>query len=119
VRGEASERRSQAANRRQALARLRIRLAVEVRRPRAAEPSERWVGRRRGARLTVSATHEDFAALLAEALDALAGAGWDLGQAAAHLGITPTQLARFVAREKQAWALLNAERSKRGLPGLR
>jgi protein subunit release factor A len=73
VTAEASERRSQHQNRQVALFRLRVRLALDVRCRRDPEeiPSSRWTSRCRGGRLSVSADHEDFPALLAEALDVL------------------------------------------------
>src|SRR4051794_25302428 len=70
---EANERRTQGENKRAALRRLRIALALEVRRPAGPEsrPSPLWASRCRGGKLAVSAEHEDFPTLLAEALDVL------------------------------------------------
>ena len=75
VRGEASERRSQAQNRAVAIHRLRVRLAVEVRDADRAVPSALWAARSGGGRLAVSDSHADFPSLLAEALDVLARNG--------------------------------------------
>lgn len=70
VKAEANERRSQAGNRTVALFRLRIKLALEVRgrREPGSVPSPRWRSRLRGGRIAISATHDDFPALLAECL---------------------------------------------------
>ncbi|MBN2293132.1 MAG: peptide chain release factor-like protein, partial [Pirellulales bacterium] len=72
IRAEANERRSQAANRAVALFRLRVNLALQVRvcRPAEAIPSEMWRERCTSAgRINVAAEHQDFPAMLAEALD--------------------------------------------------
>jgi hypothetical protein len=73
ARAEASERRSQAQNRSVAFFRLRVNLALEVRRPCGSDyvPSTLRQSRSGGG-LKVSASHDDFPALLAEALDVLA-----------------------------------------------
>ncbi len=124
VRGSASERRSRVENRAQALQRLRINLALEVRSsPAAAAPSapasDLWRARRRGGRLSVSVRHEDFPALLAEALDVLAAHGQDATRAAAALEVTTTQFVRLLALEARALQQLNAARAASGLRPLR
>ena len=116
IRAEASERRSQADNRRVALRRLRVRLALEFRSPQpSASPSELWQSRVAAGRIAVNPQHDDFPALLAEALDALAAAEYDLTPAADKLRVTATQLQRFLKLEPPAWSLLNAARRDRGL----
>ena len=115
---EANERRSQAENRRQAVRRLRLRLAVEVRSPTngtAGPPSPLWQQRTAGGRIVVSTEHDDFPALLAEALDAVVDAEFEMAAAAERLGVTTSQLARFVEREPAAWRLVNEARRQRGL----
>lgn len=121
VEGAAGERRSQHQNLAVALTRLRLALATGVRTAGAAEapPSGLWQARVRGGRVVCSAEHRDFAVLLAEALDVLAAAEWDVRAAAAHLGTTPSQCVRFVALHPPALAVLNRERAGRGLPPLR
>ena len=71
LRGEANERRSQAENRKLAIFRLRLILATEVREAvELAQPnSDRWQRRVHQQRLSISADHEDFPGLLAEAID--------------------------------------------------
>lgn len=123
VSAEANERRSQAQNLAVAVTRLRVRLAVECR-TRVAdassiEPSKLWRERRQGGRLAVNPAHTDYPALLAEALDAVAASEWDDRVAAEALGLSRTQLIRFLRKEPAALALLNHERAERGLAELR
>jgi hypothetical protein len=117
VRAEAGERRSQAENRRVALGRLRVSLALAVRRPvePEAEPSPLWKSRCRGGRIQVSPSHEDFPALLAEALDRIAGCEADVRRAAESLGSTTSQLVKLLKREPRAIELVNRWREERGL----
>jgi len=116
---EANERRSQAENRQEALRRLRLQLAVDVRSPQAGDrplaPSSLWQARCIGTRMVVSTSHDDFPALLAEALDALAAAEYDMVTAADWLGVSGSQLTRFIEREPAAWVQLNDARRQRGL----
>jgi hypothetical protein len=116
---EASERRSQAQNRSVALFRLRVNLALEVRRPRGVDdaPSALWQSRCGGG-LKVSASHEDFPALLAEALDVLTALDLDPKRAAAALGCTPSQLIRLLKIEPRALLLVNQWRKERHLRAL-
>jgi hypothetical protein len=118
---EANERRSQAENRRVALARLRRLLAVKVRTRWDAERSlpALWRSRVHGRRIVVSSGHRDVAGLLAIALDCLAAHDWDPGGTAEALGCSTTQLVRFLAGEPLALARLNEERRARGLKALR
>jgi hypothetical protein len=121
VRAEASERRSQAQNRAEALFRLRAKLALEVRRPCGPDyaPSPLWQSRSGGGVLKVSASHDDFPALLAEALDVLAAFDAEPKPSAAALGCTPSQLIRFLTVDPRALALVNRWRSERKLHPLR
>jgi hypothetical protein len=112
VRAEASERRSQAQNRAVALFRLRVNLALEVRRPCGADyaPSPLWQSR--CGTLKVSASHDDFPALLAEALDVLAAFDAEPKPSAAVLGCTPSQLIRLLQIDPHALTLVNRWRSE-------
>jgi hypothetical protein len=124
IRAEANERRSQAENQQAAIRRLRLRLAIEVRSEVAEDgdggtgvvtASPLWQSRCSGGRLAISTEHEDFPTLLAEALDAVAVAEFDVATAAKWLGISTTQLVRFLQKEPPAWAAVNAARRQRGL----
>lgn len=121
VRGEASERRSQIENRAKALARLRVNLALEVRRRVVAdEPaSDLWQARLAAGRIHVNRLHDDFPAMLAEALDAVAATQGRIAPAARRLGSTASQLARFLKKEPRAIELVNRWRRERGLKTLR
>ena len=119
TRGEASERRSQEQNRIRAVFRLRVRLALGIRFPiddlGRYKPSPIWKSRLSGRRVSVSREHDDFPALLAEALDAIVAAEFRLPSAAAVLGTTSSQLVRFLAQEPAALAIVNANRRARKL----
>jgi hypothetical protein len=124
ISAEASERRSQADNRRVALTRLRLKLAVEHRTehrtpgdPRG--PSERWKSRIRGQQLVVSCRHDDYPALVAEAFDRLQEHRWQIGPAASQLGISGTQLVGLFRKAPSAWVALNQHRLAMGLPAVR
>jgi hypothetical protein len=121
VSAEATERRSQAENRRVALRRLRVNLALEVRCPieSGQPPSERWQSRCRGGRVGVNPEHRDFPALLAEALDEVAAADWDVAGPASRLECTSSQLIKLLKLEPRALALLNRQRVERGLRRLK
>jgi hypothetical protein len=122
---EASERRTQGENRRQALFRLRLKLALEVRRPAwesietAYQPSDLWKRRCRGDRITINPEHDDFPALLAEALDVLGETGHDPKRAAAELECSPSQLVKLLKLEPRAFTMLNDHRRQAGLNALK
>jgi hypothetical protein len=117
---EANERRSQARNRFLALFRLRVNLALEVRCPCGPDyaPGMIWQSRC-GRGLKVSATHDDFPTLLAEALDVLAACDADPKRSAARLACTPSQLVRLLKLDSRALVLVNQWRTERKLHGLR
>ena len=121
VRGEASERRSQEQNRRMAVQRLRVNLALEVRSeisPQDGEPSELWRSRVRGSRIEVSVEHHDFPALLAEALDIASAQAMDVKSAAERLGVSTTQLVNLLKAEPRALECVNRRRREVGLRAL-
>ncbi|MCG3180480.1 MAG: Peptide chain release factor 1 [Phycisphaerae bacterium] len=118
---QASERRSQHENRTRALWRLRVRLAIEHRRPIGLSfgSSDLWRSRCVGGRIVCNPSHADFPALLAEAMDVLAERAMDPRATADALGCTPTQLVKFLAAEPAALAKVNAARQSAGLHALR
>ena len=119
ITAEASERRSQADNRQVALGRLRLKLALDHRLPAdPAGPSALWRRRTTGGRLIVAVDHDDYPALVAEALDQLQATSWELPPAAATLVVTPSQLARLLRREPAAWTTLARHRATAGLSRL-
>lgn len=117
VEAEANERRSQSENRQVALFRLRIKLALEFRtsRPSHAAPSELWQSRCHVGRISVNPEHADFPSLLAEALDVLTSMALDVKAAAEQLGLTTSQLLKFLKKEPLAFEQLNRQRAARGL----
>lgn len=118
---EANERRSQAENRSEAIFRLRIKLAIQVRRPVTPETplSDRWRRRTIGGKVQVSAVHDNFPALLAEALDWIASVDFHASAAAEKLGISTSSLVGLLAKAPEAFVKVNAERAARGMPKLR
>jgi hypothetical protein len=118
---EANERRSLEENRQMAIHRLRVRLAATVRSESSELPplSELWRKRSTSGKMNVSDLHEDFPALLAEALDRLSIAQFQTSEAAKHLGVTTTSLVNLLAKSAEALAMVNRERSARGMPKLR
>jgi hypothetical protein len=115
IEASATERRSQADNRKVALFRLRLELALQLREPIDSNPTDLWNGRLRGARIQVSALHNDFPSLLAEAMDTLEHFDWNLPAAAEFLGTSSSQLVKFLKQEPRAFLFLNAQRAERGL----
>jgi len=117
VTAEASERRSQAENQRVALGRLRVNLALEIRRPCSADraPSPLWQSRCQAGRIGVSPSHDDFPTLLAEALDRIAARAGDVKEASEELGSTASQLVKLLKKEHRALALVNGWRHERGM----
>jgi len=115
---EGSERRSQAENRASALRRLRLRLALEHRTPAAPEPSALWRSRSRGRRLVVAAEHDDYPALVAEALDRLEAGGGQVSPVAAALDVTTSQFVGLFRKASAAWVALADARRRHGLAPL-
>ncbi len=121
IQAHAGERRSQAENKRVALRRLRLALAINFR---AAVPlgeigSPLWRSRVRGGKIALNPDHHDYPSMLAEAMDVIAAANWDLRKAALRLDVTPTQLLRLIKDEPHALDRLNRERAAIGLHPLR
>jgi hypothetical protein len=120
LKAQASERRTQGENRRAALFRLRLELALTVRRPIRNGgpgpylPSELWRRRCRGGRIDVNPRHEDLPALLAEALDVLWASEEDHKAGALLLGCSPSQLIKFLKETPRAWGLINERRRAAG-----
>jgi hypothetical protein len=116
VRAEASERRSQASNLAKAIFRLRVLLALQLRTAPDDSPSALWKSRSRAGRLAVNSEHEDFPAILSEALNALADQGWAPAAAGELLGISGSQVVKLLKMEPKALVLLNTQRRTLGLP---
>jgi RF-1 domain len=121
ISAEANKSRSQEKNRQEAISRLRLRLACEIRSDVVSigSASELWLSRQIGSSIKVASDHRDFPALLAEAMDVLAGGGWDHAAAAEKLGVSSTQFVKFLAKYPPALQKLNAVRSAKNLDPLK
>lgn len=127
--GYASERRSQQQNRVVALARLRRKLALEIRRPVGLEMYHpppalqrilpRSVKTEIPGKDRVGPNHREFwtgAALLLDLFDATQGSTADC---ASMLGCSSNQLTKLFASESHLWTAANAVRERHGLNPLR
>lgn len=117
VEGQAAERRSQFDNHRMAVKRLRVNLALQVRSDRLAEaaPTELWKTRCHDGKISCSSEHHDFATLLAEALDVVLAHHSHIPGAALQLGVTSSQLIKFLKHEPRAFLMVNEDRARLGL----
>ena len=111
---EASERRTQGENLKAALFRLRVNLALHVRRP-FEQASALWKTRCQGGRIVLSPEHDDFPAILAEALDVLEAHEMDVKSAAEALNCSASQLTKLLKGEPRAMIKVNEARRRDGL----
>ncbi|QQE13649.1 peptide chain release factor-like protein [Planctomycetota bacterium] len=130
---QASERRSQAENQKVALFRLRLNLAIDHRTtpditsPPPNQPDELpsyrssslWQSRCKSKRIACNPKHNDFPALLAEALDVLAPFEYNPGPAAKILNISTSQLIKFIKDAPRAFESVNRIRQQNNLHPLR
>lgn len=122
IRAEASERRSQADNKRNAIIRLRLSLALKHRQDldsMPGQPSPLWNRRVVGKQISVSAEHSDYPALLAELLDRLAVDQHDIPKTAAYFQVTASQIVKFLRKYPAAFQAINERRLQLGLNKLR
>ena len=113
IQGAASERRNQAENRKHALFRLRINLALHLRTSRNKQ-SQLWNSRTSNKRITINPQHTEFPAVLAEALDVIVNQGLDMKRAAEILSVSSSQLIKLIKADNLAWQHLNQLRSNAG-----
>ena len=113
---EANQRRSQAENRREAIARLRLALATRVRtRRQPTKPSALWQQRSQAGKLSVSSKHGDYACLLAECLDKLHECDYALPECAEYFAVTSSQLIKLLRQHPPALLQVNSARQERGM----
>ncbi len=106
----AVESRSQHENRSDALRKLRLQLALQVR-----DPHPRgWKGP-----LKIGRKDRRYPLFVAILLDALSHFGFQLGDASKALGISTGRLVRILAADEELWAKVNAERQAHDLHPLR
>lgn len=118
IQGEATERRSQEQNRKVAILRLRVNLAVRHRTEVAVEdyqPTLLWQQRCRSRRISINPQHDAFPAILAEAVNVLAASGWEPKEAASRLSCSPSQLIKLIQLEPHAFVQMNQHREELGL----
>lgn len=117
---EANETRSQERNRREAIARLRLSLALSVRSANIpnADLAAIWHEHRRGDRMPTTANSKSGPSLAAHVFDELAEFHFDVGDAATALKVTKSQLFKFLKSNGQVWQALNTARAAAGLSPL-
>jgi hypothetical protein len=110
----AEESRSLAENRTRALRRLRERIAIEVRVPfNLASPDlpPQFVAQRtRDGALAVNPRNPAYPVVVATALDALGSAAGSYAKAARALGVTTSQLLRFLRADAEVWRAVSEAR---------
>jgi hypothetical protein len=117
VTAEASERRNQGENRKEAMFRLRVKLALEVRTivDETFALAAEWEGRVKGGKIMVNEKHDHFPVLLADSLDLLEANGFEVTLVAERIGCTATQIVKLLSKEPRALAKVNAQRESKGL----
>ncbi len=115
----ASERRGPEDNRRAALRRLRMQLALAQRTEPGPTPSRLWRSRVRDQKIALNPGHPDAPAMLAEALDMIEACRADVAKAARRLDVTTSQLVKLLKIEPKALEQVNRARQQRGEGPLR
>ncbi|MDB2686366.1 peptide chain release factor-like protein [Mariniblastus sp.] len=116
--GQASEKRSQQANKEAAVARLRVNLALEIRTERQ-NCSNRWNLRTQQGKLQVNIKHFDYAAILAEAIDFVWQHEFDVAATAKQVGTSTSQLIKFLKTSPAAFAAINRYRQQQNMKALK
>lgn len=127
----AGESRSLTENKTRALKRLKMQLALQLRRtidPRGWEPPT-WMQRvvapaaknlpGAGLRLQISYRHPDYFRLVGLALDLIDSLNGSVSDAAALLGISTSSLAKFLADDSHLWTAANKIRANHHQPPLK
>jgi hypothetical protein len=112
VAAQAEEARSLAENRKRALRRLRLRIALTLREPvDLADPPlpEEFLEHRRGGTLAINTRNRAYPLIVATTLDALHSAG-GYAKAAHALGLTTSQLIQFLRADREVWRALDVLR---------
>ena len=104
----ATERRSQKQNLTQALARLRLEIATEIR----CEPADIQF-------LAVGASHPMFPACVADLFDFMLRASWSVRDCANACGTSTGQITRLICADPRVLAKVNQRRQSMGMRGLR
>ena len=109
-----ADHRSQHRNRSEALRRLRLTLALELRMAAVDGAPELWTGPWKLGR-----KDRRYAEFTAHILDILCQYEWAVGLAAKALGTSTGKLIRSLSRDPHLWNAVNKERAKLGLVNLR
>lgn len=117
----ASERREQAVNRKVALRRLRLQLALSQRGyfDVMNEPTPLWTSRTADGQIHVNPRHPDWPAILAELLDVLEQKNWEPRRAGVLLEVSASQIVKLLKQEPKALAYVNEHRQHKGKRPLR
>ena len=114
---QAEESRSLAENRKRAVRRLRERIAITCREPMDLEtpmlPPEVVERITRDGRLAVNPRNSVYPLTVAAILDALAAADSSYAKASRALGVTTSQLIRFLRADREVWRAVEAVRTPR------
>ncbi|HUF52882.1 MAG TPA: peptide chain release factor-like protein [Dehalococcoidia bacterium] len=109
VTAQASDSRSREENRHRALRRLRERIAFEVRAPFQEVPE--FAAQRHDGKLAVNPKNPAYPVVVATALDSLAQADGSFAGAANQLGITTSQLIKFLQADRELWRTVSEQTS--------
>jgi len=110
---QAAEARSLTENRKRAVRRLRERIALSCRAPLdLAEPSlpPEFVEHRRGGSLAINQRNQSYPLVVATVRDALIAAAGSYARAAEALGLTTSQLFRFLESDRELWRTVETVR---------
>lgn len=121
---EAVESRSQHENRARALRRLRLEIALVARAPveEDAEPADELAEALRvgkGRSISMGRRDARYPATVAGLFDRLEACGWEIGTAAAGIGVSTSVLGRFLEAEPAVWRAVQQRRQTAGLSPLR
>lgn len=103
-----SESRSQHENRHNALKKLRMKIALEIR-----SDAKRGIDN-----FEISVSNPGYPLFAALLMDSLDGCGFRIGDCARILGLSTGQLIRLLEKDAGIWRKLNSERKTRGLKPL-
>lgn len=120
VSAQAVESRHREENRQKALRRLRDALAIQLRAPFDLKspklPPEFLAHRSTDGKLSVNAKNPVYPLIVATVLDALAAAEGSYAAAAQALGLTTSQLIRFLQSDPQVWRTVQEEKARKISP---
>lgn len=119
ISGSASERRTQQDNRRVAVDRLRLNLAVEMRTLPSNEGEQLFAKYTRQGRIAVSESNWDWPAVLAELLNRLEANDWELAPISEQIDVSSSQLIKLLKQSSLAWIAVNRNRTALGKHALK